>query len=170
MGLSFYWDTFGIKEMIGKKMFTLSFGGVVLGASQACAPIWGHLMLGLTCSCALGRKAALGLACPCPRHKQGLRPHVGTSRVWAVCPWVRSNLRVTWSWALPCPGCTVRPEHHVALGLACLYPECIARPEQHVALGLVCHCLGHEPSPRLHVALGLPCPGHCQTHTSRGKT
>jgi len=36
--LFFYWDAFGIKEMLYEKMVASSFGGIALGVSRARAP------------------------------------------------------------------------------------------------------------------------------------
>jgi hypothetical protein len=47
--LSFYWDAFGIEEMLQEKMVALSFGGIALGVSRARVPTQGHLPPELTC-------------------------------------------------------------------------------------------------------------------------
>jgi len=72
----------------------------------------------------------------CPGREPGPRPHVGTPDAWADLP-----LRY------------VRPERHMALGLACLalgVSQASAPMRGHLALGLP--CLGRTVGPARHVA------------------
>jgi len=66
--------------MIDEKMVTSSFGWAALGVSQAHAPTWGHLTLGLTCPCAMS-----GPSATCP--------HTGTPGAWAALPRAHSGTR-----------------------------------------------------------------------------
>jgi hypothetical protein len=54
-----------------------------------------------------------------------------------------------------CPGCQQGPRPHVrTLGAWADLPLRWVRPERHMALGLAYPCPGHEPGPRLH--MGTP--------------
>jgi len=120
-------------------MVTSSFGGAALGVSQARAPTWGCLTLGLPCPCpgyqpsprTHIRTLTLGLTYPCPGCQPSPPPHVRTPSAWLTCT---------------CAGSDQAPR---AAGAGLLLPW--VRPECQVAMGLVCPYPGREPGLRHHV-------------------